>query len=209
MKRYLVIFLLIIPCLALSALDMGFGANAYFLLDTEKQDTSEASLIEAQLVPSLVLMISPRMELHPFVFVGISKESDPDAIAGLDPDLLQFSIGAGSGLYYHFFTGNMVRLSMGPRATLFYNFAPSGSSATVYDSYFDLVLKIGLPVNFDVQVAQRLILRTGVEIFGAQLDFWRTDEGGVIDSGVTFTFLDYFTGYLGNLQAYVGFYFLL
>ncbi len=211
MRKYLVLVLLILPCLALSSLDIGLGANVSFLMEREKEDTSSASLIDALLIPSLHLMISPQIEILPFVAIGISKESDPDAIstAGWQADYSQLMISAGAGFFYHFINREIVSLSTGPRLALFLNLPPSGTSAPVYDSYFNLVVKVGLPIYLDVQLKQRLFLRTGVEVFGVEFDFWKQEQAGVTSSGTTFAILDYFLGSLGSLQAWVGFYFML
>lgn len=210
MKKCLLIVLLVVPCLAVSSLDIGLGANVWLSLETEKEDSSSASLLDTMLVPSLHLMISPRIEILPFAVIGLSKESDPDGISAVwGADYSQFYLGGGAGLFYHYYRGEIVSLSIGPRLALFLYLPPSGTSAPAYDSYLDLVVKVGLPAYLDVRVMSRLFLRTGIEVFGIELDIWKTQLGGLTNSGTTFVLLDYFSGSLGNLQAYVGFYYML
>jgi len=211
MRKYLILVLLIVPCLALSSLNIGLGANVSFLLETEKEDSSSAYSLDTLLIPSLHLMISPQIEILPFIGIGFSKESDPDAIstAGWQADYSQLMISAGAGFFYHFINREIVSLSTGPRLALFLNLAPSGTSATVYDSYFNLVTRVGLPIYLDVQLKQRLFLRTGIEVFGVEFDFWKQEEAGVTSSGTTFAIKDYILDPLGSFQGWVGFIFML
>jgi hypothetical protein len=209
MKKYLVIVLLIVPCLAVSSLDIGLGAEVSFLVDTAKQDTDSASLIDALLITSLHLMISPQIEILPFVGVGYSKESDPgDIDPDLEADSSQLRFAGGCGLFYHFINREIVSLSTGPRAALFLSLPPSGTSP-VYDSYFNFVVRVGLPIYLDVNLTQRLILRTGIEIFGVQLAIYKDEIGPVTNSSTDFAILDYYMGDLGSLQAFVCFIFML
>jgi hypothetical protein len=210
MKKYLVIVLLIVPCLALSSLDIGFGANVSGLVDTEKQDTSSASLIQMQLIPSLVLMLTPQVEIHPFIAIGYSKESDPDSfVVDIEDDLSQLWFAGGCGLFYHFINREIVSVSMGPRLALFYYLKPTGTSADVYDSYLNLSVNVGLPIYLDVKLKSWLVLRTGVELYGVRLSIYKEEVGGVTSSSTDFGIEDYFLGDLGYLQAYVGFNFML
>ena len=216
MKKYLVIILLIVPCLALSSLDIGLGAEMSLVIDTEKVDSSSASLTEVQLTPGLHLMISPQIEINPFVAVGIHKESDPDDIvnlAALYPedwaeDYSQLWFFGGCGFYYHFINREIVSLSTGPRLALFLFLPPSGTSAPVFDSYFNLGVGVALPIFFDVKLKQWLILRTGLEALNAQFNIVKTEQGGGTYSSTDFTIQDYFFGEVGGLQAYVGLIFM-
>jgi hypothetical protein len=190
---------------------MGVGANVSFLWETEKEDSSNASLLDTQLVPSLHLMLSPKIEVLPFLILGFSKESDPDGIStdGWAADYSQFYLGGGAGLFYHYYTGEIVSLGIGPRLAVFLYLPPSGTSAPAYDSYLDLLVAVGLPAYLDVHVTRRLVLRTGIEIFGVAFEVWKTEQGGVTQSGTSFAIQDYFSGFLGNLQAFVGLHYML
>ena len=57
MKKLFIFLPLLVPCLSLSSLELGVAADVSFQKDSAKQDTVSASLIDAELLPALVLMI--------------------------------------------------------------------------------------------------------------------------------------------------------
>ena len=190
MKKLVILVLLLVPCLALSSLDLGVGVDLGVDVDIDKVDTSKATETDIELIPSLVLMLSPQTEVRPFAIVGLHKESDPDNIVGpVAADLSQIYLGIGGGLYYKFIQGQLVSLSIGPKASVVLTLAESGTSATVYDSYFNLALAIGLPVYLDAKLKDNLFLRTGLEIPGIQFSTEMTELAGVKTTTSNFTIL--------------------
>lgn len=207
MKKVLVLFLVFVPWLPLFALDYGFAADAYFNRDSEKFDSSKASEITLELMPGLVMMLSPQLEVRPFAVIGLDIESDSDGISGaILEDYTALNFGAGAGLYYHFIQREIISVCTGPKATIILYLEPSGTSAIDYDSYFELSIAVALPVYLDVKLTDKLFFRTGIEITGIEFYTYTEELGGVKSGDGYFTIWDY---YLGGFVPYFGFYFML
>jgi len=121
-------------------------------------------------------------------------------------DLSQIYLGVGGGLYYKLIQGQLVSLSVGPRARVILTLAESGTSATVYDSYFNLAVVVGLPVYLDTKLKDNLFLRTGLEIPGIEFSTEMTESAGVKTTTSNFSVLDYFYNFT---IVYMGFYLML
>lgn len=207
MKKFLILFLVLVPCLPLLSLDLGFAADVYFEMDTEKEDSLKATETDVELSPAVVLMLSPQMEVRPFVVIGIHKESNPDLIpVGIDEDRNELYFGLGGGLYYHFIQGEIVSICAGPRLSAVLFLEPTGTTPFDYDSWFNLSVIVGIPVYLNVRLNDRLFFRAGVEIPGISFYTIRWDDGVTKDS---FTNIELLTYDLGTFGGYIGFYFML
>jgi hypothetical protein len=208
MKRLVILLLVLLPCLHAFTLDLGFAADVYLTMTTARQDASRASEYDLVLTPAMVLMMNPKLELRPFLVLEIQKASNPDDIPG-PPTILkdwgQFSLGLGSGLYYHFIQREIIELSVGPKATMRFYFKPTGTSALAYSSYFGITLDIALPVNLDFKLTKKLTLRTGIEIPGLLYENTTSTTGGVTTGTGRFYFIDFQTG----STPYFGFFYML
>lgn len=207
MKRLLILFLVLLPCFHVFTLDLGFAADVDLTMTTERQDASRASEYDLVFTPAAVLMMNPKLELRPFLVLGMHKESDPDGIsvAPIAADLRQFSLGLGSGLYYHFIQKEIMELSVGPKLAMLFDFKPTGTSALAYDSYFGITLDLALPINLDFKLTKKLTLRTGIEIPGLRYENTTSTLGGVTSGNGTFYFVDFQTGF----SPYFGFFYML
>jgi hypothetical protein len=210
MKKLLILLLVLLPCLHAFTLDLGFAADVYFNMTTARQDANRASAYDLAFTPAVVLMMSPKLELRPFLVLGMHRESDPNGISGgaIAPDLGQFHMGLGSGLYYHFIQKEILEMSVGPKLSLLFLFKPTGTSAPAYDSYFGITLDLALPINLDFHLTKNLTLRTGIEIPGLRYQNTTNTLGGVTTGSGTFYFID-FRDYFSGFSPYFGFYYML
>lgn len=207
MKKVFVLVLLLVPCLSLVSLDLGFGVDAELWVASEKQDSFEANRTWLRLWPALVLMVSPRLEVRPFAIFETSKSSDPDDIvADWDADALRIDFGLGTGLYYHFIQREIISLCTGPKVSAKLRPKPSGSSNPDYDSYFLLVTQVVLPVYLDIRLSKRLFLRTGIEIASIGLYYRNFELAGVKTKTTSLTMNSFFWATSDELQWDIGFY---
>jgi hypothetical protein len=206
MKRTLILLLVLLPCLPLAAIDMGIGADVNLGVDTYKEDASKASRTQAELMPAVVLRMSPQVEIRPYVVLGFDVQKDPDAITFLIADDSSAPyFGAGAGLYYAFIQRSLVSLFIGPKLEILFYAEPSGASAPVYERYFRTNISVTLPIYMDVMLKENLFLRGGLEIPGLVLDLWSYQQAGVKYVENTVTFADFWQA---APVLYFGFYYM-
>jgi hypothetical protein len=204
MKRFLVLLLVLAPCLPLAAIDFGAGADMSLTIDTYTEDTFKASASDIELMPAVVMRLSPQLELRPYAVLGFQRQSDPDSITfAVADDLSSSYFGAGAGLFYAFIQKDPLALLIGPNLEAVIYTEPSGASATAYQRYFEMELTLSLPIYLDVKLKDKLYLRTGVEIPGLSYDYTSYQLGGVTTGTGSFAFQDYWASYL---VPYFGFY---
>ena len=206
MKKALVLLLVLVPCLPLVAIDFGIGADVYMGISTEKVDTSKATETVIELMPAVVMRMSPQLELRPYVIIGSLSEKDPDGISGaINDDLSSFYLGVGAGAYYAFIQRELVSVLIGPKAVLVLYFEPSGASAPGYQRYFVADIQVSLPIYLDVKLKDKLFLRGGIEILGLLYQIDTNQLAGVKNADNSFTLLDYWNGVP---VVYLGFYYM-
>jgi hypothetical protein len=140
----------------------------------------------------------------------LSKSSDPDDIVddsqGWVADALRFDFGLGAGLYYHFIQREIISLCTGPKVSAVLRPKPSGSSYPDYDSYFQLVARVAIPVYLDIRLSKRLFLRTGIELIGINIRHENFELAGVKNKFTGLTIYNDFWGTLDELEMHIGFY---
>lgn len=206
MKKVFVFVLLLVPCLTLMSLEIGVGLDTHVEVNPMKEGSFEATHTSVWLRPALILMVTPRIEVHPSVIFGLSKESDPDDIAIWDADRSQINLGLGLGLYYHFVQREIISLCTGPILSARFFLTPSDSSMPDYDSYFNLQIQAAIPLYLDIRVSKRFLIRTGVISEGIRLITEKYEQSGIEYSDTTFAIDNFYLTTLGNIWAYFGFY---
>jgi hypothetical protein len=159
-----------------------------------------------ELMPAVVMRMSPQVELRPYAVVGFYTARDPDGISGIDDDYSEGHLGAGVGIYYAFIQRELVSVLIGPKAELVLYFEPGGASATAYERYFVADIQVSLPLYLDVKLKDKLFLRGGIEILGLLYQIDTNQLGGVKDADNSFTLRDYWDG---APVVYFGFYYMV
>ena len=212
MKKVFVFVLILMPCLPLVSLDLGIGVDTDVWVRPKTEGSFEATQIFVELSPALILMVTPQIEVQPFVVVGLYKQSDPDDIATWDADRSQLHFGLGVGLYYHFVQREIVSLCTGPKLNALMYFEPSGSSVPNFDSYINFEIQVELPLYLDIRVTKSFLFRMGLIHEGIGFSVEKVELSGVEYIDTTF-FIDNFYPIpwepLENVSAYFGFYFML
>lgn len=206
MKKVFVFVLLLLPCLPIVSLDLGVGVDATVWVASEKEDSFKATNTYVELLPALVLMVSPRMEVRPFAIFRSSKQSDPDDIASWDADRSQLDLGLGAGLYYHFIQREIISLSTGPKVRMVSFLKHSGSSAPDFDSRFHFEAQVELPVNLDIRLGKRLYFRVALEISGIYFNTFNYELAGVKYSETEFWIYPFYKNTFDEISVYSGFY---
>ena len=175
--------------------------------DCEREDGSKGSETDLEIVPAAILMLSPQVEVRPFVVFGLHRENDPDNVmgAGVAADLTQVYLGLGAGLYYHFIQTQRISLLCGPKVQAILTLDESGASATPFDKYFDVGLNLSLPIYLDVKLTDKLRLRTGVEIPGLSYQYVAITDGVVKTREGTLVLASYWEF---GFSPYFGFYYM-
>jgi hypothetical protein len=207
MKKVFVLVLLLVPCLSLLSLDLGVGVDGVLWVASAKEGSFEAYNTWLRLSPALVLMVSPRLEVRPFAIFEMSKISDPaDIESTWDADRLRIEFGLGAGLYYHFIQREIISLCTGPQVSAVLWPEPSGSSYPDYDSYFQLVTRVAIPVYLDIRLSKRLFLRTGIEFLAINIRHENFELAGVKNKFTALTVSSVFWDTLDELETHIGFY---
>jgi hypothetical protein len=206
MKKVFVFILLLVPCLSLVSLDLGVGVDVEVWVDSEKEESFEATRTWVELMPALILMVSPRMEVRPFAIFTLSKESDPNNIADWDADDTRIHCGLGTGLYYHFIQREIISVCTGPKVSAELVLEPSGSSNPDWDPFFAFEAQAALPVYLDIRLSKRLFFRTGIEIPGIIVTHANWGLAGVKGAHTTLWINDFNLDTLDDIVGYVGFY---
>ena len=147
--------------------------------------------------PSIIIPFSYRMEIVPTMGFTLLKErrvdEDTDGDENERYNRSDVGIGGGCGLYFRLIEGDVFRLSLGPDLFLLYN-DPDGDD----NGWFDA--SIGLPVNIDFLLSQRLFLRLSSRL--VTIGYAKQDQGQTTTvSNITILDIE------SMLQARLGFYF--
>jgi hypothetical protein len=119
--------------------------------------------------------------------LGFSRDRDPDSFSGILDEWNQLHFGLGASAFYNVHR-NRVNIGAGPQLETTLWLKPTGSSATAYDSYFDLEVSLGLIVNMEIQLEKCWWFYAGVEVAGLDFTNWSREQAGVklVDRTVSF-----------------------
>ena len=206
-KIYKIHFLVLIVVLfSLSSwAEVALGVNFSTSLDREvhKEETQQGeefqriTTFDFNLYPSLIIVPTGKFEIVPTFGFTIRKEKrvdeDEEGNENERYDRTNIGVGGGCGLFFRLIDNNVFRLSLGPDVFVLY-FNPEGDENETVD------ITLGLPVNVDFLLNERLFLRLSSRLVAMRYVF--ENEGNDAHTN-TFTFFDIES----MVEARLGFFF--
>lgn len=156
-------------------------------IEDEKRTDTDNNLT---LYPRLVIMPTEKLELSPFILFGLasSKEKRKDESGTNESKRTQFTLGAGLGIYFHLIRREIINLSIGPELTYSNIFKPiyDDESFTDYDSYLNMSIAAGAPVQIDFHITDAIHLRLSSNIITVSYMIYKYERFGKINSNKWF-----------------------
>jgi len=138
----------------------GFGLISRITLDTNNAtDQTDTGIF---LKPYYSMMMDETMELTPF----LSFDMDITSVSGTVVNKY-YSIGVGTGLYFHFIQKKIIDLSAGADLGAAFTWDPDISP------YFEIDLNIGVPVVLDIKFSESFLVRISQTIAYLNFNFTR------------------------------------
>jgi len=148
----------------------GFGLDSRITFDSNNETNLISTSISLR--PYFSIMLDDATELTPFLLFSM----DYSRTSGTVDD--RYSIGGGTGVYFHFVQGKIIDLSTGANLSAAYTWHP--------DLYFGIDLNVGVPVVLDIKLSESFLIRISLTI--AQLSFYYMNINMITTSGVLISY---------------------
>ena len=186
----IIVFVLLLSLGAWAEVALGVNLSTSLDREVHKEETQQGeefqrtTTFDFNLYPSLIIVPTGRFEIVPTFGFTIRKEKrvDEDEEGNEDEryDRTNIGVGGGCGLFFRLLDNDVFRLSLGPDVFVLY-FNPEGDENETVD------ITLGLPVNVDFLLSERLFLRLGSRLVAMRYVF--QNEGDDAHTN-TFTFFD-------------------
>lgn len=199
-------FIIIVVLFSLSAwaeVSLGINLSTSLNREVKKEEVQQGEQYERtttyvfNIYPSLIIVPTGKFEIVPTFGFTLRKEKrvdeDTDGEERERYDRTDLGVGGGCGLFFRLIKSNVFRLSLGPDVFFLY-FNPEGGENETID------VSLGLPVNVDFLLSQRLFLRLGSRLVTVRYVF---ENEGADEHTNSFTFFDIES----MLEARLGFFF--
>ena len=200
---FLVLVSLSIFSLEAQKITWGLGPDISFSSTGETSGTNNASKNDLRFGVFAPIFLSEAWEVTPTLAVTQHSESDPgNFAAGISTDLSRWGVSLGAGAYYNFIKAGPVSIKAGAQGSFSWGFKPSGTSATNYESYFNLGFGIVAPVILDLNMTENLVLRISQPVVSLSMNRESRTIAGAESSSGSLGFQTIQTGFTPSFAVY-------
>lgn len=204
MKKLFLVTVLTVLTFNLYSQNYGLGGELEIDNASYNYDGSDASTNSFTFKPFLRVEMTDTFAIEPYIELIYETEEDSDSSAALiDDDSSQLGLGFGSSVLKSVYTNDFLTLNFGASAGLSFEFAPTGDSATEYDSYSDITLAGTGFIAIDASLTENLKVRLGHNIIRLNANTYSYEfESGYEYSKNTFFTDTIYNGFYPQLSIY-------
>ncbi|MFC1476339.1 hypothetical protein ACFL5S_00075 [Fibrobacterota bacterium] len=201
--KFIIVFVALFSLSARAEVSLGINFSTSLDREVRKEEVQQGEEYQRittyalNLYPSLIIVPTGKFEIVPTFGFTLQKskrvDEDEDGNEHERYDRTDIGVGGGCGLFFRLIESNVFRLSLGPDVFVLY-FNPEGGENETID------VTLGLPVNVDFLLSERLFLRLGSRLVAIRYVY--ENEGADAHTN-TFTFFDIES----MLEARLGFFF--